>query len=140
MLKKVYYLVLLKEMYKKLNMELKDLAEKKGATESGGRKAQGYTRVMKEQDNITTEYDGLKSEVLDWLKSTYSAHKHTEKLRCKLKYFDSISRSDFQSVIDSLYPPNTITHKDEGKIAHIYKASNLMQEIYTSCLHELEGR
>lgn len=140
MLKKVLYLETLKEMYKKLNMELKELADKKGATESGGRKAKGYSNVMNARNDIAAEYDELKSDVLNWLESTYSDAKYSDKLKCYRKYFDSISESDLQSVIDSLYPPNFIANKDEGKKVLFYKASNLMQALYTSCLHELEGR
>lgn len=139
MLKKVIYLEGLKKTYQKLNMELANLAGKKGATESGGRKAQGYSNVMNERNHIRAEYDELKPDVLKWIASTYSDPKHSEKLKCYRKYFDSISESDFQSVINSLCPPNMIGHKDEGRKVPQYKAGNLLQALYTSCLHDIEN-
>lgn len=143
MYKRIFYLKTLKEMYKELNMELKNLSAKKGATESGGRKSQGYTNVMNARNDIKAEYDELKSDVLNWLESTYSDAKYSDKLKCYRKYFDSISESDLQSVIDSLYPPSFIAftaNKEEGKKVPLYKASNLKQALRTSCLREIENR
>ena len=140
MLKSKLYLDLLKTLYHKYSVEIQELSEKEGATESAGKKAAARGKILRKRNETKAEYDRIKPEFLDWLRTTYSASKYAEKLKCYCKYYGNISYNDFQETIDSLYPPSYIADGDtnEGKKVLVYKAGNLKDALHTSCLRQIE--
>lgn len=139
MIKNILKLDLLKTLYCKYGVEIKELSETKGATKSGAKKAVAYGKILQERRNTKTEYDNLKPCVLDWLRTTYSKPKYKEKLNCYLKYYGNISYNNFQETIDSLYPPSYLADgTDEGKKVLAYKAGNLKNALHTACIRQIE--
>lgn len=139
MLYRILKLDLLKTLYREYSVEIRKLSEKKGATEAAGNKAAAYGKILRKRNETKAEYDRLKPEVLDWLRTTYSNPKYKEKLACYCKYYGNISYDNFQETIDSLYPPSCIADDtDEGKKIPAYKAGNLKGTLHTSCIRQIE--